>query len=87
MNSYCLFLLGQEPLVAATYSGEALPEYLQKRDMTKLGRKGGTKYKDMRSEDTGAWGSFANDGRGGGSSRRFDGGDDRFRPDEVHRPG
>jgi microfibrillar-associated protein 1 len=61
---------------------EALPEYLQKRDMTKLGRKGGTKYKDMRSEDTGSWGRF-DDGykgrRGGGD--RFDG-DERFRPDD-----
>ncbi|KAL2207741.1 hypothetical protein CC79DRAFT_1333558 [Sarocladium strictum] len=58
---------------------EALPEYLQKRDMTKLGRKGGTKYKDMRSEDTGRWGDLdsGRPRRGGG----FDG-DDRFRPDD-----
>ncbi|KAJ3458377.1 hypothetical protein MRS44_012486 [Fusarium solani] len=48
---------------------EALPEYLQRRDMAKLGRKGGTKYKDMRTEDTGRWGDI--DGgrrRGGGGS-------------------
>lgn len=57
---------------------EALPEYLQKRDMTKLGRKGGTKYRDMRTEDTGSWGQFDDNRRGG---RRFDG-DDRFRPDD-----
>ncbi|CAM1508238.1 Fc.00g050860.m01.CDS01 [Cosmosporella sp. VM-42] len=57
---------------------EALPEYLQKRDMAKLGRKGGTKYKDMRTEDTGRWGDIGDDRRRGG---RFDG-DDRFRPDD-----
>lgn len=58
---------------------EALPEYLQKRDMTKLGRKGGTKYKDMRSEDTGRWGDLDS-----GRPRRDGGfdGDDRFRPDD-----
>lgn len=56
---------------------EALPEYLQKRDMTKLGRKGGTKYKDMRSEDTGRWGDIGGGRKGG----RFEG-DDRFQPDD-----
>ncbi|XWX02017.1 hypothetical protein V2A60_010049 [Cordyceps javanica] len=62
---------------------EALPEYLQRRDMTKLGRKGATKYKDMRSEDTGSWGGSGGGGRGGGG--RFE--DDRFRPDdERFRP-
>lgn len=35
---------------------EILPEYMQIRDMTKLGRKGRTKYKDLRNEDTGTWG-------------------------------
>lgn len=35
---------------------EVLPEYMQIRDMTKLGRKGRTRYKDLRSEDTGRWG-------------------------------
>ncbi|KAL6878900.1 splicing factor, Prp19-binding domain-containing protein [Trichoderma novae-zelandiae] len=60
---------------------EALPEYLQRRDMTKLGRKGATKYKDMRTEDTGRWGAFEGDRRRG--ERRLDGGeDDRFRPDD-----
>ncbi|KAL3957529.1 hypothetical protein ACCO45_008107 [Purpureocillium lilacinum] len=63
---------------------EALPEYLQRRDMTKLGRKGDTKYKDMRSEDTGSWGQFdrgAGRGGGRGGGGRFEG-DDRFRPDD-----
>jgi len=56
---------------------ELLPEYMQIRDMTKLGRKGRTKYKDMRSEDTGRWGML--DGRG---PRKADGTfDERFMPD------
>ena len=58
----------------------ALPEYLQKRDMTRLGRKGGSKYKDLRSEDTGRWGDFG-DARGG-RGRFVDVDDERFRPDE-----
>ena len=49
--------------------------------MTKLGRKGRSKYKDLQSEDTGRWGEFNNrNGRGGfrsGGNR----GDDRFQPD------
>ena len=65
---------------------EALPEYLQRRDMTKLGRKGASKYKDMRAEDTGRWGNL-DDGRRKPDSRfvaddRFQADDDRFRPDE-----
>ncbi|SPJ74406.1 related to microfibril-associated protein [Fusarium torulosum] len=64
---------------------EALPEYLQRRDMAKLGRKGATKYRDMRTEDTGRWGDI-----GGGRKRdgrfeedeRFKPDDDRFRRDE-----
>lgn len=56
---------------------ELLPEYMQIRDMTKLGRKGRTKYKDMRSEDTGQWGNFASRG-----PRKTDGTlDERFMPD------
>ena len=57
---------------------ELLPQYMQIRDMTKLGRKGRTKYKDLKSEDTGRWGTF--DGRG---SRKVDGTfDERFMPDQ-----
>lgn len=37
---------------------ELLPQALQMRDMTKLGKKGATKYKDLKSEDTGAWGRY-----------------------------
>ncbi|ATY60023.1 microfibrillar-associated 1 [Cordyceps militaris] len=67
---------------------EALPEYLQRRDMTKLGRKGATKYKDMRTEDTGSWGADRDrrGGAGGGRGRfeddRFRTEDERFRPDD-----
>ncbi|KAL6360451.1 hypothetical protein LRP88_06157 [Fusarium phalaenopsidis] len=66
---------------------EALPEYLQRRDMAKLGRKGGTKYKDMRTEDTGRWGDIDGGRRRGGGGKfdedeRFRPDDDRFRPDE-----
>lgn len=42
---------------------ELLPSYMQIRDMTKLGKKGRTKYKDLKSEDTGRWGD---DRKGGG---------------------
>ena len=34
---------------------EAMPEYLQVRDVTKIGRKGRTKYRDLKTEDTGRW--------------------------------
>lgn len=37
---------------------EVLPEYMQVRDMTKLGKKGRTRYRDMKSEDTGQWGRY-----------------------------
>ncbi|KAL4735904.1 splicing factor, Prp19-binding domain-containing protein [Aspergillus similis] len=35
---------------------ETLPQYMQIRDMTKLGKKGRTRYKDLRTEDTGRFG-------------------------------
>lgn len=53
-----------------------LPEYMRIRDMTKLGKKGRTKYKDLKNEDTGRWGQFE------GKKREYDGLDDRFRPDD-----
>lgn len=56
---------------------ELLPQYMQIRDMTRLGRKGRTKYKDLKSEDTGKWG--LTEARG---PRRYDGSvDERFMPD------
>ena len=60
---------------------ELLPEYMQIRDMTKLGRKGRTKYKDLKSEDTGKWGAL--DAKG---PRKADGSlDERFLPDRDGR--
>lgn len=54
----------------------ALPEYMRIRDMTKLGKKGRTRYKDLRSEDTGRWGDEVKRWRGreirrGGEARRW----------------
>lgn len=60
---------------------EVLPEYMQIRDMTKLGKKGRTRYRDMKTEDTGKWGDF------GDTRRRRDpaeyGLDERFRSDSY----
>ncbi|CAK3812084.1 Microfibrillar-associated 1 [Lecanosticta acicola] len=53
-----------------------LPEYMRIRDMTRLGKKGRTKYQDLKNEDTGKWGEF------GSKKRDFDGLDERFKPDE-----
>ncbi|OBT69526.1 hypothetical protein VE03_01210 [Pseudogymnoascus sp. 23342-1-I1] len=70
---------------------ELLPQALQMRDMTKLGRKGATKYRDLKSEDTGQWGRFEERRVGGGGRGGWGGGggdvDERFRPDEGGRSG
>ena len=61
---------------------EILPEYMQIRDMTKLGKKGRTRYRDMKTEDTGKWGDFGDD-----RPRRDKGDfgvDERFRPEGYH---
>ena len=54
--------LADRDLMGARYvdqvDKEALPEYLRRRDERKVGRKGATRYKDMRSEDTGRFGGF-----------------------------
>lgn len=60
---------------------EVLPEFMQIRDMTKLGKKGRTRYKDMRSEDTGKWGDLGYQGPRRDASEY--GLDDRFRPDSY----
>lgn len=59
---------------------ELLPQALQMRDMTKLGKKGATKYKDLKSEDTGRWGQFDDRRPGRGGPAQF-GADERFLPD------
>lgn len=69
-------------LAGARYADETadkalLPEYMRIRDMTQLGRKGRTKYKDLKTEDTGRWGSDV-----GRKPRDFDGLDHRFQPDD-----
>lgn len=59
---------------------ELLPKALQMRDMTKLGKKGATKYRDLKSEDTGQWGmDEGRQRRPGFGADRF--GDERFQPD------
>ncbi len=72
----------------------ALPEYMRIRDMTKLGKKGGTRYKDMKSEDTGRFGDNVKGwrgggGQGGGGKGDFDtrGMDERFLPDDQRGGG
>lgn len=61
---------------------EALPQYMQIRDMTKLGRKGRTRYKDLKNEDTGRWGEgFENRDRKG--PKTGFGLDERFQPDRA----
>jgi microfibrillar-associated protein 1 len=57
---------------------DTLPEYMQIRDMTKLGKKGRTRYRDLKSEDTGRWGEFGDKRRGNAGAF---GEDERFRPD------
>ncbi|KAF1972434.1 hypothetical protein BU23DRAFT_554979 [Bimuria novae-zelandiae CBS 107.79] len=56
---------------------EVLPEYMQIRDMTKLGKKGRTRYRDMKTEDTGKWGDYGDTRRPKGDY----GVDERFRSD------
>lgn len=60
-----------------------LPKALQLRDQTKVGKKGATKYRDLKSEDTGQWGRL-DDGRPrrGGFDRDVD---ERFQPDDRRR--
>ncbi|KAH9910105.1 splicing factor, Prp19-binding domain-containing protein [Xylariomycetidae sp. FL2044] len=66
---------------------ELLPKALQMRDMTKLGKKGASKYKDLRSEDTGRWGDMRDYSKPRGGFDRYDV-DDRFRSDrDRDRPG
>lgn len=64
---------------------ELLPKALQLRDMTRLGRKGASKYRDLRSEDTGRWGDHLRrddrPGRGGGGGFDSYRVDDRFKSD------
>lgn len=65
---------------------ERLPQYMQIRDLTKLGKKGRTRYKDLKSEDTGAFGRDVmrwrpGDGRAGFAAATPGIVDERFLPD------
>ncbi|KEF53563.1 uncharacterized protein A1O9_10538 [Exophiala aquamarina CBS 119918] len=70
----------------------ALPEYMRLRDMTKLGKKGRTRYTDLKGQDTGHFGEDVKRwrGSGGGTGGAAGGGaaeldtrglDERFLPD------
>lgn len=66
-------LARQRDLMGVAYADEAadreaLPKYMQIRDMTKLGKKGRTRYKDLKNEDTGRWGDDLNRDRRDGAS-------------------
>ena len=84
-------MLRKRDLMSAQYvdevkNREALPEYMQIRNMEKLGKKGRTRYKDLRGEDTGKWGDYAKQDRPFGDRDRGDGpylrgADERYHPD------
>jgi microfibrillar-associated protein 1 len=87
-------VLKKRDVMGATFVDEVdksvLPEYMRIRDMNKLGKKGRTRYKDLRNEDTGRWGDEVVKWRPG--DRRREGGDDmdravdaRFLPDDDRR--
>ena len=88
-------ILKRRDVMGAKFADEvtdksALPEYMRIRDMNKLGKKGRTRYKDLRNEDTGKWGDEVKRWRGAGDNRGRDGGDgmdtrgldERFLPDQ-----
>jgi microfibrillar-associated protein 1 len=63
---------------------ELLPQALQMRDATKIGKKGATKYRDLKSEDTGKWGQFDDRRPRKGGPGGFNA-DERFMPDRDRR--
>jgi microfibrillar-associated protein 1 len=78
--------LDRRELMGARFEDEVdrdtLPQYMQVRDMTKLGKKGRTRYRDLKSEDTGRFGD------GLENRRRREGPpvgvtDERFMPDRF----
>jgi microfibrillar-associated protein 1 len=70
-----------------------LPEYMRIRDMTKLGKKGRTRYTDLKGEDTGRFGDDVKKWRGSGGGpngprgEEMRGVDERFLPDDDRRFG
>ncbi|RYP32190.1 hypothetical protein DL767_005346 [Monosporascus sp. MG133] len=61
---------------------ELLPKALQLRDMTKLGRKGATRYRDLKTEDTGRWADFRDTYGSRRDKDRDRGGFDAYNVDE-----
>ena len=73
-------LLASRNIMSARFEDEIrdkslLPSYMQVRDMTKLGKKGRTRYTDLRGEDTGIYGRDVKSWRPGDGNReeRFKG--------------
>lgn len=70
--------LDKRDLMGARYQDairnpDLLPKALQIRDVTKLGKKGASKYRDMKSEDTGRWGAgLVDDYRPNQNNNRYD---------------
>ena len=59
-----------------------LPQSMQIRDMEKLGKKGHTRYRDMRSEDTGQFGGWMGDRRPPRQDDAWKSKQDRGQPDD-----
>ena len=69
--------LDKRDLMGARYVDEIqnrdlLPKALQIRDAARLGKKGASKYRDLKSEDTGRWGSGLLDDDRGHNNNRYD---------------
>jgi microfibrillar-associated protein 1 len=62
-------------------SRETLPQYMQVRDMTKLGKKGRTRYRDLKTEDTGRFGEGYENRRRRDDAPPVGITDERFMPD------
>ena len=93
-------ILKQRDVMGARFEDQVsdksvLPEYMRIRDMTKLGKKGRTRYTDMKTEDTGRFGDDVKRWRGSGGGPNgsgrgdFDikGVDERFLPDDQRGGG
>lgn len=86
--------LAKRDLAGAKFADEVtdkstLPEYMRIRDMTKLGKKGRTRYTDLKGQDTGRFGDEVKRWRGSGYENRggnrpddLRGVDERFLPDD-----
>jgi microfibrillar-associated protein 1 len=70
-------MLAERDIMGRSFQDEVdkstLPEYMRIRDLNKLGKTGGTKYKDLRSEDTGRFGDEVKRWRPGDNAKNADG--------------